>query len=294
MRLLRPSPPSGPPRGRPRATVNEGAPGWRRAVLRRGLLFATLLLALAGLAALQAGPGPLAWAAPERGDQPEPGPLAFAWMRLRGAPTVGLQVGHWQAASHPDELAALRVSTGATVDGTDEVDVNLAVAEALAVRLRSAGIRVDLLPATVPPRYRADALLSLHADASADPRRRGYKSSHARRARNGLEPRLRAAIDAAYLSAAPLPHDHANVSGAMLDYYAFAPHRYRHAAHRTTPAVIIEMGYLSHPEDRRWLLSEDGPAEALSEGILAYLTSIRRWHPRLGPEPVAAGAPGGP
>lgn len=217
------------------------------------------------------------------------------WTRARaalaGPPRVGVQVGHFGARDHPDELAALRVSTGARAAGTDEVDVNLAVAHALAERLAAAGARVDVLPATVPPGYRADLLLSIHADASAEPDRRGYKSAHAEPARNRREPWLRATVDAAYLAASDLPNDEANVSGAMLDYYAFANDRIRHAAHPGTAGVIVELGYLSHPLDRAWLADPERPAAALADGVLRYLAAADRWHPNLAPEDAPAAAP---
>lgn len=200
-------------------------------------------------------------------------------MRLRGPPRVGIQVGHLRAGEHPEETAHLRSSTGGRAGDVDEVEVNRSVARALAACLQGRGVRAELLPARLPPRYRADALLALHADASRDPERRGYKSAHARPPRNPLEPRLAAAVDAAYLAAAPLPHDAANVSGAMLDYYAFDDRRYRHAAHRATPSLIVEMGYLSHDADRAWLLDVDGPAAALCDGVTHYLAAVGRWHP---------------
>lgn len=192
-----------------------------------------------------------------------------------GPPRVGLQVGHLHADQHPEELAVLRWSTGASVDGLDEVDVNLAVAEALAGELELAGVRVDLLPATVPPRYRADLLISLHADSSPDPGRNGYKSAHFEPARNPREPELKRALDDTYLVGSGLADDHENVSGAMLGYYAFNP-RFRHSVHRRTPAVIVELGYISHPRDRAFLSEPDRPAALLAAGVLEYLASRGR------------------
>lgn len=262
--------------------MTDRSRGPARSWTRRALLLASVV----ALAAFPSLLGPAAGSRIEAGlatEGDEPGRLMLAWMRLRGPPIVGLQVGHLRADEHPQELARLRVSTGGSAFGVDEVDVNMAVARALERRLAAHGIRVELLPATLPPGYRADVLLSLHADASDDPLRRGYKSAHARHARNRLEPRLQAAIDSAYLATAPLPSDRANVSGAMLDYYAFDARRYRHAAHRATPALIVEMGYLSHDGDRRWLLQESGPATVLAEGVMTYLAAVGRWHPRAAP-----------
>lgn len=246
---------------------------------RRGVLLAVLAGLLSMLVlpagARQAGVGanPTAWTPSVRGA------LGTVRTWLQGPPTVGLQVGHWRAREHPEELAALRTSTGGHAAGVDEVTVNAAVADALARRLRAAGVRVEILPATLPPRYRADVLLSLHADAHHGAGRRGYKSAHFRPARNAREPTLKRSVDAAYLRASGLPSDTANVSGAMNRYYAFHFRRYQHAAHPATAALIVEMGYLTDPRDRAWLLQPEGPAAALAEGVLAHLRDRGRWRP---------------
>ena len=249
----------------------------------RALALALLVGASLGLAAIDR-----TLAAPDRtqayahaGPPDDPG----AWIRVRaallGPPRVAIQVGHLDAHEQPDELAALRASTGAQLGDLREVDVNQAIADALAERLRDAGVQVEILPARVPARYRADVLLSVHADASPDPQRSGYKSAHALPARNGREPLLKAAVDAAYLSASDLPDDDANVTGAMLDYYAFAARRVRHAAHPATAALIVEVGYLSHRGDRAWLQDPSRPAAALADGVIRSLAGVDRWHPAL-------------
>lgn len=210
-----------------------------------------------------------------------------AW--LQGPPTVALQIGHLNAHEHPDELASLRTSTGGRGGGVNEVDVNRAVALVLAERLAVSGVQVELVGATVPPGYGPSVLVALHADASDDPARRGYKSAHREPARNRREPWLRSLVDGAYLRAAPLPEDGDNVSGAMLDYYAFAHDRVRHATNAGTAGLIVEMGYLSHPLDRAWLSDPGGPAGAIAEGVLAYLVAIDRWHPGLAADDPARG-----
>lgn len=196
--------------------------------------------------------------------------------RLQGPVRIGIQVGHLDASGQPDELASLRVSTGAHAAGIDEVEVNQAVADALAARLARYGFTVDLLPATVPPRYRADVLLSIHADASVDDARRGYKSAHFEPARNPREALLKVTVDRAMLGATGLPDDDANVSGNMLQYYAFNDRRFAHAAAAGTPALLVELGYLTHPDDRRLLSRPDDLAAALERGVLAYLRATGR------------------
>lgn len=190
---------------------------------------------------------------------------------LAGPPRVGVQVGHLDSAEQPDELASLRWNTGGHADGLDEVEVNLAVARALAAALEAEGVRVDLLPARIPPNYRADAFISVHADSSPDPDRRGYKSAHFEPARNDREAELKSLIDSAYFAASGLPDDDHNTTGNMFHYYAFNHRRFRHSVARSTPAVLVEIGYLSHPDDRAFLIRPERPAAALAEGMLAYL-----------------------
>lgn len=240
--------------------------------VRRKLLLTALVLATVILAGLLAKPQ---WSLPSL----EMRSFRQVYQTLtayRGPVRVGLQVGHLNVQDHPDELANLRYNTGAHAGGLNEVDVNLAVAQQLKASLELDGIKVDLLPATIPENYKADLLLSLHADASPDAWRRGYKSSHFRTPRNGLEPLLKTFIDEAYFYYSGLPDDDANVSGSMLDYYAFNRRKFRHSVATSTPALLVEMGYLSSSEDRRFLQDPTNPAYALKQGIMAYLDSRNR------------------
>jgi N-acetylmuramoyl-L-alanine amidase len=74
------------------------------------------------------------------------------WKRPDGPLRVGLQVGHWKSNELPDELKTLRNNTGASGDGKTEWEVNYAIAQKTADYLTEAGIKVDILPATVPPK----------------------------------------------------------------------------------------------------------------------------------------------
>ena len=194
---------------------------------------------------------------------------------LLGEVRVGIQIGHLDARDHPAEHARLRVSTGGEANGVTELQINRAVAEALAELLTSAGVAVDLLPASVPPRYRADAFVSLHADSSPNDTRRGFKTAHFEPARTPQERVLKRAVDASYGAGTSLPDDHENVSGNMLWYYAFDP-RYRHAVSPVTPSLLIEMGYISNDHDLDVLSDPEVPAAAIAEGVLAYLEQVGR------------------
>lgn len=189
-----------------------------------------------------------------------------------GAPwRVGLQIGHLDSAQLPDELSRLRGSTGAFAAGITEVEVNRAVAEAAAALLKEAGIDVTVLPATVPPGFAADAFVSIHADGSTDTGVRGYKISPPWRA-SPASRKLVAALLEHYGAASGLPRDLNGVTYRMRGYYAFNSYRYRHAIAVTTPAAILEMGYLSNGADREYLLAHpDEAAAGLVAGVLAFL-----------------------
>jgi N-acetylmuramoyl-L-alanine amidase len=186
-------------------------------------------------------------------------------------PKVALQIGHEGVVNHPPELRGLRWNTGGYADGVHEVDVNRRVVEQLERRLLALGVDVDILPATPPIGYQADLFISVHADSVRNPNRRGYKSAHFEPPRNALEPRLRAHLDEAYLQASRLADDSINVSPAMREFYAFNHRKYRHSVHPDTPAVIVEMGYISNPNDRAYLSKASEPADALFQGIVNYL-----------------------
>lgn len=268
-------------------------PGRRRRRRALGLTFLTLLALLLGLNGALAlrdvftvGGAITRFTLPSTGSwlglfSTEPRVLRFAVLRqaanaIKGPVRIGLQVGHLGAADQPEELASLRTSTGGHWAGVDEVTVNLAVVEALAERLSSLGFEVDVLTATVPVGYAADALIAVHADANPDTSRRGYKSAHLRPARNALEPLLKLAVDRSIFSATRLPDDDRNVSGNMLQYYAFNHRRFAHAAAPRTPALLVELGYLSNDDDRAWLLRPEAFADAIARGLISYLQEIGR------------------
>ena len=197
------------------------------------------------------------------------------WQRTlnaaRGPVRVGVQIGHENAAAHPEELANLRWNTGGHANGVDEVELNREVAEVLQARLEALGVQVDLLSATPPEGYYADLVLSLHADSVVDPTRRGYKSAYFEPERNPLEPRLKRRVDEAYLALSGFEDDHENTTENMHSYYAFNTWRYRHSVHPGTPALLVEMGYLSSDADMTFLEDPAQPAAALSEGVIRFL-----------------------
>lgn len=186
---------------------------------------------------------------------------------------VGIQAGHWKNEELPEELSGLRGSTGAEGYGWREVDVNLDIARRVAALLVQAEVQVDILPATVPVDYKADAFLALHGDANANAAASGYKLARATWSSvPEREDALLQAVGAEYREATGLREHPQTITENMLQYYAFNSQRLEHAVDPTTPAVILEMGFLTNPADRALLLNEpDRVAAGIAAGILDFL-----------------------
>jgi hypothetical protein len=201
--------------------------------------------------------------------------LGLLWTAPAEAQTwrVGLQAGHWKSNELPDELSRLRGSTGAVAGGVREYEVNLDIAQRAAGYLRGYGVAVDVLPATVPVNYRADAFVSLHADGSANTRASGFKAAtHWREWEAGVA--LVNALRIDYAVASGLPWDGGRITSNMRGYYAFSSGRYDHAIANDTPGAILEMGYLTNPSERRMMTVEsDRLARGVAEGVMRFLRS---------------------
>lgn len=185
---------------------------------------------------------------------------------------VGIQAGHWKVDEAPAELPSLRFQGGASFDGVDEVDLNLDIARLVAALLRGRGITVDVLPATIPAGYLADAFVALHADGDDSHEARGFKIAHGFY-RGPHEDDLVEWLTDAYARSTGLPWD-PGISEDMTDYYAFAWFRYRHALSPFTPAAVLEMGFLSSDDDREVLLGRQNVvARGIADGILRFLAA---------------------
>lgn len=188
---------------------------------------------------------------------------------------IGIQVGHWKVTEVPAEFPNLRFQGGGSFDGVDEVDVNLDIAARVASLLRGRGFAVDVLPATIPPGYLADAFVALHADGDVHREASGFKIAHGFY-RTPHDAKLVESLTEAYARSTGLPWDD-NVSSDMTDYYAFAWFRYEHALSPFTPAAIVEMGFLSHASDRELLLErQEDVARGIAEGVAGFLGSTPR------------------
>ncbi|HEU5012821.1 MAG TPA: N-acetylmuramoyl-L-alanine amidase [Roseiflexaceae bacterium] len=205
---------------------------------------------------------------------PEPAPTSAPEPTAVPAPRVGIQAGHWKLENLPDEMQQFRTWSGSYVRGYDEWEINLPIAQAVQQQLEAAGVQVDLLPTVIPIGYTADAFVSIHADGVSGAQagvRHGWKIATPYRASPASEA-LAAAVQDSYERVTELPPDPRGASVDMRAYYAFASYRYWHSIAPTTPAVIIETGFMTYPTD--WNLLYKRPevvAQGIAEGVLAYL-----------------------
>jgi hypothetical protein len=189
-----------------------------------------------------------------------------------GQKRVGIQIGHWFVGQLPDELR--RLSAGASSGGWNEWELNLLIGQRVVQMLEEAGVQADLLPATIPVRYRAHAFVAIHADGDTSGRLNGFKL-----ARPGFssipeaDDELVRLMYQEYGAATGMVRDNdAHISRRMVYYYAFNTRRYQHAIDIGTPAAIIETGFLTNSSDRAFLTGRpDLAARGITNGILRFL-----------------------
>lgn len=193
------------------------------------------------------------------------------WKRPPGPLRVGLQAGHWKLDEVPEELDGLQASSGAQGGGYAEQKTVLEIAERAKALLEAKGIVVDLLPATIPVDYVADAFVSIHADGSSSGNVSGFKIAGPRRDFSGKSEALVDALYESYGDATGLRED-SNITRRMSGYYAFNWRRYDHALHPMTPAAIVETGFMTSATDRAVIVAKPQvAAEGIADGILDFL-----------------------
>jgi hypothetical protein len=206
------------------------------------------------------------------GDFRDPLPRTPVW-NPPGPKRVGLQAGHWLTFDTPRELS--RLGPGSSAGGWAEWEINLLVAQATARILEEAGVEVDILPTTIPVRYRAHAFVTIHADGDTGGAFRGYKLT-----RPGfssipeIDDLFVQTLYDEYGAATGMPRDSdAHISRRMTFYYAFNTRRYQHAIDIGMPAAIIEAGFMTSPTDRNFLTSRpDLAGRGIANGILKFLS----------------------
>jgi hypothetical protein len=191
-------------------------------------------------------------------------------LRAFNPPVVAIQAGHWRTHEQPEEFARLRTSTGAVAGGVREVDLNVDIAHRIAEYLRAWGNEAYVLPATVPPAYKADAFVAIHSDGHNNTRARGYKIATYYRDWVASNTLVRE-IEDEYGKQTGLPKDW-RITHNMRGYYAFNSGLYQHTISEDTPGAIVEMGFLSNPEDRAFMINNrDLVARAIALGIARFL-----------------------
>ena len=161
-------------------------------------------------------------------------------------------------------------NNGARWGRVAEWQVNLEIARRAQAMLEEIGYEVDLLPAVVPPRYRAHLFIAIHADGSDDPSASGYRVAAPRRDRTGRASRFATLLEDSYGEATGLRRL-PSATRRMRNYYAFNYRRYEHALHPETIGVIIEAGFLTNQSDRRLMMdAPDRPARGIVEAVLAF------------------------
>jgi N-acetylmuramoyl-L-alanine amidase len=178
---------------------------------------------------------------------------------------VGIVAGHM--GPHPETGL---VDPGATCeDGLTELVVNQNIAELVVRGLQAVGFEVDLLEEFDHrlTGYEADALVSIHADACyyINDQATGYKVS--RSAASDIpqtSDRLVNCIIERYGRSTGLKFHPGSITRDMTEYHTF------YEIHSSTPAVIIETGFLYL--DREFLTSQpELAARGIIDGVLCYV-----------------------
>ena len=167
-----------------------------------------------------------------------------------------------------------------------EADINFAVATRVVASLESMNYAVELLDEYDPRLhdYRADALVSLHANTCYDFGE--YVSGFIvaiseARPDFGADAFLRECIGENFGAQVPLPRSY-NVTEDMTQYHVWRK------IHQLTPGTILEMGYMLADQA---VLTEDPDrlARAVTAGILCFIENVGKPHTRLQADQGAGG-----
>ncbi len=152
-------------------------------------------------------------------------------------------------------------------DGLQEVEINAEIARRTVEILQLRGWRVDLMEEfdSRLPGYRADALLSIHADSCAYPGKTGFKVTRAESSYiPGAEDVLVNCVSRYYHAETGLPFDADTITYDMTRYHAY------YEIHEDTPAAIIEVGFML--DDRELLIEHpDTVAKGIVDGLICFV-----------------------
>lgn len=176
-------------------------------------------------------------------------------------PHVGIVAGHWGS------------DTGAMCpDGLTEVEINLDVARRVVYLLQALGYQADLLKEYDPALddYRADALVSIHADSceefpNADPPASGFKVASVEGSLvPEAEARLVDCLVQRYADRTEMYFHRNSITPDMSYYHTF------YEINGQTPGAIIETGFMLND---RYILTErsDLVAQGIVDGIVCFI-----------------------
>ena len=175
---------------------------------------------------------------------------------------IGIVSGHWGNGSDSGAVCP---------DGTNEHDINLAIASLVRQQLEANGYNTDLLQEFDPrlDGYRAALLLSIHSDTCdvIDSQATGFKVAASTYSHDQvLAERLTACLNDRYSTITGLTNHSGSITENMTDYHAF------NVIDSSTPAAIIETGFLYL--DRDLLVNHpDVVANGITAGVLCFVRS---------------------
>jgi N-acetylmuramoyl-L-alanine amidase len=140
--------------------------------------------------------------------------------------------------------------------------------------LEELGYEVDILPAVVPPSYRAHLFISIHADGSNDARASGFRVAGPRGDATGRASGFVELLQRSYGEATGIPRL-PTTTHRMQNYYTFNFRRYEHALHPMTIGVIIETGFLTSSRDRRVIVEDpERAARGIVDAVKAFPETV--------------------
>jgi len=175
-------------------------------------------------------------------------------------PHIGIVAGHWGNENDPGAVCS---------DGLTEVETNLKIASFVQQQLIAEGFEVDLLQEFDENlfQYQALALVSIHNDSCdfINSEATGFKVAAAlSNAFPEKAERLTACLIHRYQAATNLNYHSNTITPDMTSYHAF------NEVHSTTPAAIIETGFLNLD---RQILTENPEivAGGITAGLICYI-----------------------
>lgn len=175
---------------------------------------------------------------------------------------IGIVAGHLGNSNDSGAVCA---------DGLREVDVNAKIATLVRQNLIAKGYQVDLLEEfdTRLMQYKALVLVSIHNDSCdyINDQATGFKVAAARASMNDQNAiRLTNCLIDRYSRITGMTFHFNSITPDMTDYHAF------NEIHTTTPAAIIETGFLNL--DRDFLTQKtDLVAQGVTAGILCFINN---------------------